>query len=67
MSLSSLVVAGGGKGNPARDFVYFRRNYAINHEFSFRVHAVYRKFTNVEDVVRLYESWSGEKVKLPEG
>jgi len=58
--------SGGGKGNPAWDFVYFRRNYAINREFSIRVHAVYRKFSSVEEVVRLYENWSGEKVELPQ-
>lgn len=57
--------SGGGKGNPAWDFVYFRREYAVNREFSFRVRAVYRKFTNIEKVVRLYENWSGEKVELP--
>ena len=56
---------GGGKGNPAWDFVYFRRNYAINREFSFHVRAVYRKFTSVEEVVRWYEEWSGEKVDRP--
>lgn len=57
--------SGGGPGNPAWDFVYFRRNYGVNREFSFRVRAVYGKFTNVEAVVRLYENWSGEKVALP--
>ena len=57
--------SGGGTGNPAWDFVYFRRNYAINREFGFRVRAVYEKFTSAEDVVRLYEKWSGEKVNLP--
>lgn len=57
--------SGGGKGNPAWDFVYFRRGYAVNREFSFRARAVYRKFTNAESVVRLYEEWSGEKVNLP--
>jgi hypothetical protein len=57
--------SGGGKGNPAWDFVYFRRDYVIDHEFSFRVRAVYRKFTSMEDVVRLYENWSGEKVERP--
>ncbi len=57
--------SGGGKGNPAWDFVYFRHDYAVNREFSFRVRAVYRKFTSVEEVVRLYEKWSGEKVDLP--
>lgn len=57
--------SGGGTGNPAWDFVYFRRDYAVGREFSFRVRAVYRKFTNVEDIVRLYERWSGEKVRRP--
>lgn len=56
---------GGGKGNPAWDFVYFHRDYAIDREFSFRVRAVYRKFSGVEDVVRLYEKWSGGKVVRP--
>ena len=57
--------SGGGKGNPAWDFVYYLRDYAVNREFSFRVRAVYRKFTSADDVARLYERWSGEKVKLP--
>lgn len=57
--------SGGGTGNPAWDFVYFRRDYAINREFSFRVRAAYQKFTSAEEVVRLYENWSGEKVELP--
>ena len=56
---------GGGKGNPAWDFVYFHRRYEVNKEFSYRVRAVCRKFTSAEDVVRLYEKWSGEKVELP--
>ena len=57
--------SGGGKGNPAWDFVYFQRACAVNREFSFRARAVYRKFTSAEDVARLYEEWSGEKVNLP--
>lgn len=57
--------SGGGRGNPAWDFVYFRRDYAVNQEFSFRVRAVYQKFTSVEEVVRLYEKWSGEEVVRP--
>lgn len=56
---------GGGPGNPAWDFVYFRRHYAVNQEFGFRVRAVYQKFTTVDAVVGLYEKWSGEKVILP--
>ena len=57
--------SGGGKGNPAWDFVYFRRDYAVGREFSFRARALYRKFTSAEAVARLYEEWSGEKVILP--
>jgi len=57
--------SGGGKGNPAWDFVYFRRDYAVNREFSFRVRAVCQKFTGVEDLVSLYEKWSGERVEVP--
>jgi hypothetical protein len=57
--------SGGGKGNPAWDFVYFRRDYVVNREFSFRARAVYRKFTSAEDVAQFYEQWSGEKVNLP--
>lgn len=57
--------SGSGTGNPAWDFVYFRRDYAVGRESKFRVRAVYRKFTNVEDIVRLYERWSEEKVRRP--
>jgi hypothetical protein len=57
--------SGGGKGNPAWDFVYFQRDYAVNREFCFRARAVYRKFNSAEDVARLYERWSGEKVQVP--
>jgi hypothetical protein len=57
--------SGGGKGNPAWDFVYFCRDYAVGREFSFRVRAVCRKFTSAEDVARLYEQWSGDKVTFP--
>jgi hypothetical protein len=57
--------SGGGNGNPAWDFVYFCRDYAVNREFSFRVRAVCRKFTSAEDAARLYEKWSGSKVALP--
>lgn len=57
--------SGGGKGNPAWDFVYFRRQYTVGREFCFRVRMVYRKFTSAEDVVKLYEQWSGERVRRP--
>ena len=57
--------SGGGPGNPAWDFVYFHRHYAINQEFRFRVRAVCQKSISAEAVVRLYEKWSGEKVVRP--
>jgi len=57
--------SGGGAGNPAWDFVYFRRRYEVGREFRFRVRAVYRKFTSAEEAVRLYERWSGERVQRP--
>jgi hypothetical protein len=57
--------SGGGTGNPAWDFMYFRRDYAVGREFRFQVRTVYRKFTSVEDVVRLYERWSGVSVHRP--
>jgi len=58
--------SGGGNGNPAWDFVYFRRGYAVNREFSFRARAVFRRFKDAEEVVQLYEQWSGEKVARPD-
>jgi hypothetical protein len=57
--------SGGGAGNPAWDFAYFQRGYAVNREFCFRARAVLRKFTNAEEVIRLYEQWSGENVMRP--
>ena len=57
--------SGAGAGNPAWDFVYMQRDYAVKREFRFRARAVYRKFKSAEDVARIYESWSGEEVELP--
>ena len=57
--------SGAGPGNPAWDFVYFQRDYAVNREFRFRARAVYRKSTGLDEVVRLYEKWSGERVNVP--
>ena len=57
--------SGGGAGNPAWDFIFLQRDYGVNREFSFRVRMVARKFTTVEDLVRTYEQWSGEKVARP--
>jgi hypothetical protein len=54
--------SGGGAGNPAWDFMWLQRDYAVNRQFCFRARAVYRKFTTVEDIVKTYEQWSGEKV-----
>jgi hypothetical protein len=58
--------SGGGKGNPAWDFAYFHRNYEVGREFCFRARAVLRKFKDADEVIRLYEQWSGEKVLRPE-
>ena len=58
--------SGGGTGNPAWDFVYFQRGYEVNREFCFRARAVYRKFKDLEEVIQLYEHWSGEKVVRPD-
>jgi len=58
--------SGGGTGNPAWDFFWLQRDYAVNREFSFRARAVCRKFKDLEEIVQLYEQWSGEKVKRPE-
>ena len=58
--------SGGGTGNPAWDFLYFKRGYEMNREFCFRARAVFRKFKDAEEVIRVYEQWSGEKVVRPE-
>ena len=57
--------SGGGNGNPAWDFVYFQRGYELNRAFCFRARAVYRKWKDVEEVIHLYEQWSGETVVRP--
>lgn len=57
--------SGGGTGNPAWDFIYYQRAYTVNREFCFRARAVLRKFTNTDDIIRLYEQWSGERVVRP--
>src|SRR6185369_5473190 len=57
--------SGGGAGNPAWDFSYLKRGYQLNREFCFRGRAVLRKFTSKEEVIRVYEEWSGEKVQRP--
>jgi len=56
---------GGGEKNPAWDFIYFRRNYRVGRNFRFRACGVYKKFEGVDDVVRIYENWSGRKVARP--
>jgi hypothetical protein len=55
---------GGGDYNPAWDFIYFQKKYSIGKQFSFRARAVFKKFEGKEDVIRLYEKWSGRKVKI---
>ena len=57
--------SGGGKGNPAWDFVFFSRNYKVGEEVGFTARAVYREFRGREDVVRAWEKWSGRKASRP--
>ena len=57
--------SGGGAGNPAWDFVFYQRGYELNREFCFRARAVFRPFSTAEEVIRLYEQWSGEQVARP--
>jgi hypothetical protein len=56
---------GGGHTNPAWDFIYFRKNYKVGKKFRFRARAVYKKFKGKDDVIKIYESWSGRKVINP--
>jgi hypothetical protein len=56
---------GGGDTNPAWDFIYFRKNYQVGKKFSFRARAVYKKFEGRDDVIKVYEAWSGKKVIVP--
>jgi hypothetical protein len=56
---------GGGDNNPAWDFIYFRKNYKVGKKFSFRARAVFKKFEGEDDVIKIYESWSGKKVIKP--
>ena len=59
--------SGGGKGNPAWDFVFFARSYAIGKDVGFTARAVYRDFKGREDVIRTWETWSGSKVTRSPG
>ena len=56
---------GGGDKNPAWDFIYFRKNYKVGEKFIFRARAVYKKLEGADDVIKIYESWSGIKVIKP--
>ncbi len=56
---------GGGDTNPAWDFIYFPKNYKIGKQFSLRARVVYKKFEGREDVIKIYEAWSGQKVTRP--
>ncbi len=56
---------GGGGRNPAWDFVLLQRRYQKDREFSFEMRLAYREFVDREDVIRVYEAWSGESVIRP--
>jgi len=34
----------------------------VNRAFCFRARAVFRKWKDAEEIIQLYEQWSGEKV-----
>ncbi|MEC9036434.1 MAG: hypothetical protein VX588_06405, partial [Verrucomicrobiota bacterium] len=57
--------SGGGKGNPAWDFVFLARNYEIGKDIGFTAAAVYKDFKGREDVIRTWEKWSGDQVNRP--
>lgn len=57
--------SGGGKGNPAWDFVFFARDYEIGKDTGFTAAAVYKDFKGREDVIRTWEKWSGNQVNRP--
>ena len=59
--------SGGGKGNPAWDFVFLAREYEIGRDLGFTARAVYRDFRGRDDVIRTWERWSGRKVIRPAG
>ncbi len=54
---------GAGELNPAWDFIFYQKKTMEGKAFSFRVCAVYKKFEGQEDVIKIYEKWSGKKVK----
>lgn len=53
---------GAGELNPAWDFIFYQKKLKVGKPFSFRACAVYKKFEGKEDVIRIYEKWSGKKV-----
>jgi hypothetical protein len=57
--------SGGGKGNPAWDFLFIQRGHEVGKEFGFRARAAVLDFTGPEQAVAAYERWSGRKVTLP--
>ena len=56
---------GGGEKNPAWDFIFMARGVEAGKEIRFRMRLVCREFRGREDVIRTYESWSGEHVERP--
>jgi hypothetical protein len=57
--------SGGGKGNPAWDFIFLKRGYEVGKELKVRMRLLVRDFKDREDVVRAYEAWSGATVARP--
>lgn len=54
---------GGGEGNPAWDFVFLNRKCVKGETYRFRARLVVRDFRGADDVIGVYERWSGTRVQ----
>jgi hypothetical protein len=57
---------GGGDKNPAWDFILYQKKYKVGRKFTFHGRIIYKRFEGKEDVIKIYEQWSGKKVTRPE-
>jgi hypothetical protein len=57
---------GASEKDPAWDFILYQKKYKVGQPFTFRARMVYKKFEGKEDVIKIYEQWSGTKVVRPQ-
>jgi peroxiredoxin len=57
--------SGGGRGNPAWDFLLLQRRWEVGKEFGLRGRLAVRDFQGREEVLRTYAAWSGREVATP--